>query len=107
MFVMTQGGGFLVVNVLAQGCSEKHSFYIRSSQDISSQKSMNIPSFHHPDKGLFGILDKGNCRTQNPDNKPMLPFKLKQVIELIIVKGKRGLSSELGSKGKLVCSISI
>ena len=97
---MAQGKRSLGVDFLTQRGSEDGAFHIVRGQGVSRQKRMDIAVFDQRDKGISGIPVKDDRRPQDPHDESVLFFVMNQLVQLVIVDGKRGFAGQMGPEGE-------
>ena len=69
-------------------------------QCIAGEQSVDITTFNELHKGIPSISIKYHSRSQYPYNKTFIPFMFQELIEVVIVDGKGGLTRKACTKCK-------
>ena len=70
------------------------------SQGVSGQQGVHVAVHHQAGERLPGIGVKGAGRAHDPHHVAVIPLVFEQIIDIVVVLGKRGLAGSSLAEGK-------
>jgi hypothetical protein len=100
MLVVTAFRYSFGIDFLSQGRAEESPFHIMDSQGIPGKHPMDVTAVNKCGKRIPRIPIKNRRRAEDPENKTVLPFMIKEIIELVIVNGKGCFTGDSRPEGE-------